>query len=64
MRPDRYGGSLGEPGGADAAERNGPERVGPFPSWRWVYGTLIVYGILMMGLLTLLTWLLDPGATP
>jgi hypothetical protein len=46
------------------ADRVEAERVGPFPSWGWVYGTLIVYGILMMGLLSVLTWVLDPGSTP
>ncbi len=40
-------------------EEAGP--VGPFPSWSWVYGTVLVYGVLVIGLLTLFTRLLDPG---
>jgi hypothetical protein len=65
MRPDRHGGRLGGEGASDGSgEGPGRERVGPFPSWGWVYGTLIVYGVLMLGLLTVLTWVLDPGTTP
>jgi len=65
MRPDRDGGSLGGEGASDdSVEGSGRERVGPFPSWGWVYGTLIVYGVLMLGVLTVLTWVLDPGTTP
>ena len=44
------------------SEEDGP--VGPFPSWRWLYGTVVAWGILLIGLLTLLTRLLDPGAGP
>lgn len=44
---------------ADRLER---EPVGPFPNWTWVYGTVIVYGILVIGLLVILTRVLDPGS--
>ena len=43
-------------------EEEGP--VGPFPSWKWVYGTVLVYGTLVIGALWILTRLLDPGARP
>lgn len=36
-------------------------RVGPFPSWKWVYGTVLVYGTIVIGILWILTRLLDPG---
>lgn len=36
-------------------------RVGLFPSWRWVYGTVLGYGILLIIILTLLSRLLDFG---
>ena len=41
-------------------EDEGP--VGPFPSWAWVYGTVLVYGILVILGLWVLTRLLDPAA--
>ena len=44
--------------------REDRERVGPFPSWGWLYAVVVVYGALVIGLLTLLTRLLDPGAGP
>ncbi len=37
--------------------------VGPFASWRWVYGTVLLYGVLVIGLLALLTRILDPGTS-
>ena len=39
-------------------EDEGP--VGIFPSWAWVYGTVLVYGVLMILALWALTRLLDP----
>jgi hypothetical protein len=41
-------------------EDEGP--VGIFPSWAWVYGTVLVYGVLMILALWILTRLLDPAA--
>ncbi|MGD2121193.1 MAG: hypothetical protein PVJ76_05595 [Gemmatimonadota bacterium] len=38
------------------------ERVGIFPSWRWVYGTVLVYGIVLIAVLILVSRLLDFGA--
>ena len=35
--------------------------IGPFPSWAWVYGTVLVYGVLMILALWALTRLLDPA---
>ena len=61
------GGAAGVTGGADgatggAAEDEGP--VGIFPSWGWVYGTVLVYGGAMILFLWVLTRLLDPGVGP
>ena len=39
-------------------EDQGP--VGPFPSWKWVYGTVLGYGALVIIVLWILTRLLDP----
>ena len=44
------------------AER--PEPVGIFPSWKWVYGTVLVYGTLVILILWALTWILEPGSSP
>jgi hypothetical protein len=38
--------------------------VGPFPNWSWVYGTVLVYGVLMILALWVLTRILDPGGAP
>ena len=40
-------------------EEDGP--VGLFPSWAWVYGTVLVYGVLMILALWILTRILDPA---
>ena len=40
------------------------ERIGPFPSWGWLYGVVVAWGIFLIGILTLLTHLLDPGVGP
>ena len=37
------------------------ERIGVFPSWRWVYGTVIVWGIVVIVTLTILTRILGFG---
>lgn len=44
------------------AER--PEPVGPFPSWKWVYGTVLVYGTLTILILWALTRILGSGSSP
>jgi hypothetical protein len=44
---------------ADGAESDEP--VGPFSSWRVLYALVVLYGIGMIILLLVLTWLLDPG---
>ena len=36
-------------------------RIGIFPSWRWVYGTVVVYGVVVIVVLTILTHLLGFG---
>ena len=36
-------------------------RIGLFPSWLWVYGTVLVYGVVLIAILTLLSRLLDFG---
>lgn len=37
-------------------------RIGPFPSWGWVYGTVLVYGVVVIAVLIVLTRLLRFGA--
>ena len=39
-------------------------RIGIFPSWRWMYWAVVIYGIIMIGALGLLTRVLDFGAGP
>ena len=38
------------------------ERIGPFPSWRWLYATVIVYGVVVILLLYILTIVLGFGS--
>ena len=47
--------------GSTNAESDGP--VGPFSSWRQMYAVVLVYGVGLILLLLLLTWLLDPGTS-
>lgn len=64
-----------EPGGAGGGEggvsgRDGPSRdadgddgaPGPFPSWGWLYGTVIVYTAALTFLLWVFSVTLDHGA--
>ena len=37
------------------------DRVGPFPSWAWLYGLVVVYGALVIVVLGVLSRILDPG---
>ena len=46
------------PGGRPEDE-SGP--IGPFPSWRWVYGSVIVYTVLAIALLHVFTVTFDHG---
>ena len=39
-------------------EEGGP--IGIFPTWSWVYGTVLVYGALVILVLWILTRALDP----
>lgn len=39
--------------------QNGP--VGLFPSWKWVYGVVILYGLLVILVLLVLTRVLSFG---
>jgi len=43
-------------------DEEGP--IGPFPDWRWVYGTVLVYGVVVIGVLTILTRILSFGRSP
>lgn len=52
----------GSPPAAGGDEEEGA--VGIFPSWRWLYGVVLIYGVLMVLALWLLTRLLDPGTAP
>jgi len=38
--------------------------IGIFPNWRWVYVTVVVYGVAVIALLLLLTRVLDFRAGP
>ncbi len=43
-----------------------PDEAGPigvFPNWRWVYTTVVVYGVVVILALLVLTHVLDPGGT-
>jgi len=51
-------------GGPGAGESEEEGSVWPFPSWKWLYALVIVYGVLVIGALTLVTGLLDFGAGP
>ncbi len=51
-----------EPGGKPRRDEEG--RIGPFPSWSWVYATVLIYGVLMILALWVLTRILDPGMAP
>jgi hypothetical protein len=42
----------------------GNDRVGPFPSWRALYWTVVVYGLVMISVLAVLTQALSFGAHP
>ena len=46
---------------ADDSKNEEPERIGIFPSWRWLYAAVIAYTILLTGVLYLLSITLDPG---
>ena len=35
--------------------------IGPFPSWGWIYGTVVVYTILAIALLHIFTVTFDYG---
>jgi hypothetical protein len=49
-----------DPTDPPSGEEAGP--VGVFPSWAWVYGTVLVYGALTILVLWLLSRALDPGS--
>ena len=36
-------------------------RIGIFPNWTWVYVTVVVYGAVVIGILTVLSWILGFG---
>lgn len=61
-------GGPASPGRTDSGKRAvKPDEAGPigvFPNWRWVYTTVVVYGVLVILALLLLTRVLDPGGTP
>ena len=40
-------------------DEEGP--IGIFPTWRWVYGTVVVYGVVVIVVLTILTRFLGFG---
>ncbi len=41
-----------------AREDRGP--IGPFPSWPWLYGTVLVYGTVVILVLWILTRVMNP----
>ena len=40
-------------------EDDGP--IGIFPSWGWMYGVVLIYGVIVIGVLTLLSRILSFG---
>jgi len=52
------------PGGGEGVPDGEEGPVGPFPSWGWVYGTVLVYGAAVILGLWILTRALDPGGGP
>lgn len=36
-------------------------RIGIFPNWDWVYATVVVYGVVVIGVLTILSRILGFG---
>jgi len=38
--------------------------VGIFPNWRWLYVVVVVYGVLVIGALTVLSTILSFGTAP
>ena len=52
-------GSEGRAGEPEDEDEGG--RIGPFPSWGWVYGSVIVYTILAIALLHVFTVTFDFG---
>lgn len=53
---------------ADPADRSGDDdeggSIGIFPSWGWLYATVIVYTMALVVVLYLFTVLLDHGGAP
>jgi hypothetical protein len=39
-------------------------RIGVFPNWRWLYTTVVIYGVVVIVVLLFLTRFLSFGATP
>lgn len=58
-------GAPASPGRVDSGKRVAkPDEAGPigvFPNWRWVYTTVVVYGVLVILALLVLSRVLDPG---
>ena len=59
--PDRETPAGGREGRSRPPDEEIP--VGPFPNWTWVYGTVLVYGALVILGLWVLSRILDPGVT-
>ena len=58
------GGGVGPgPKGVRSIREDEKGPIGPFPNWKWVYGTVLVYGTLVILALWILTRILDPGVT-
>lgn len=55
------GEALSTSGGEAPSDLEGREEVGIFPSWRWVYGAVVLYGLLMIGILIALSATLSFG---
>ena len=58
MTTPATGGTQQPPSGGNEGE----ERVGPFPSWVWLYATVVVYGVVVILLLYILTIVLGFGS--
>jgi len=55
-------GPLGDQDRESGQDDEGP--VGPFPGWKALYWTVVVYGVVVIGILTLLTRVLSHGGQP
>jgi hypothetical protein len=49
------------PGGSASVQDDSAGPIGPFPTWKSLYTTVVIFGIGLILVLLVLTRLLDPG---